>query len=147
MKYEAINNHFLNIIRGGKGKAIIGRYGENYALSDGYTMFIIPEKQIELNINRFEMFSEEKIKSIICPTEKFKYELKENSLRRDCTFKFIVKMVDGDYQLYCQEKYLRWFDAKLGVITYKNNTAEQPIYVYHNDVLCGLVLPIRHMGW
>lgn len=141
MKIKQLCN-YLNqrVIKGEPACYFITNDNKNIYLTDGYTIFIIPEEKnlVDLNkINKFEI-------NCLLPDYNSKKLLQVENIEIDEIDKRkgnILKATCKDKVFYYRETLLKYFSKNYEL--YKmSSKPKSPIYVLEENQLVGLVLPI-----
>ena len=133
MKIKEINKKFMDLYF--KGKNIVYQKEDNYIyITDSYIMYKLKEEDFILNINLFKQLdllnflNETDYKDSIISDELFIKD--KNKLRL---------IYNNDYKIKINNDYLKYFDNP--TLKIKNETS--PVLVYENDLLAGLICPIK----
>lgn len=112
---------------------------------EGYWMIGIPKDQFYLNVDKiWKDFQPFKTETFLKDTWDLKPAVDTNTTIQVTEFKKKLNLhkfvVDGE-EVYIQEKYLEFFDPDAH---FEGRNSKAPLYVYENDELVGLILPVNH---
>lgn len=149
MKVQKVYNELIKNHLKFKKPGVAAKYKGGVIISpDEYRAFIIPENDFILDFDKLlgaavqtKLVAENIIKSSENPNYRDgklleKYEVKGDAVGKNK--RMIQAIQSGDETVWVNKKYLDYFDKpKLRTLGYKD-----PIFVYEEDKLVGLVLPV-----
>lgn len=112
---------------------------------EGCWMMGIPKDQFYLDVDKiWKDFQPFKTETFLKDTWDLKPAVDTNTTIQVTEFKKKLNLhkfvVDGE-EVYIQEKYLEFFDPDAH---FEGRNSKAPLYVYENDELVGLILPVNH---
>lgn len=132
MKVRKINEEFLKIYYK-KEKIYYEKYEDHILLSDSYRIYKIKNDDCILDLTKFEEINLHKfLDSYDYIIGNIKDNIVDNKIK-------LRKIVTEDYDVYINDNYLKLFDNP--VVKVKSDYS--PVLVYENDIIVGLILPIK----
>lgn len=132
MKVRKINEEFLKIYYR-KEKIYYEKYEDHILLSDLYRIYKIKNDDCILDLTKFK---EIKLHNFLDIQDYVIGNITDNII--DDKIK-LRKIITEHFDLYVNDNYLKLFDNP--VVKVKSD--DSPVLVYENDIIVGLILPIK----
>lgn len=133
MKVRKINEEFLKIYYR-KKKIYYEKYEDHILLSDSYRIYKIKNDDCILDLTKFK---EVKLHNILDRQDYIVGNITDNII--DGKIK-LRKITTEDFDVYINDNYLKLFDNPIVKVRADN----EPILVYENDEIVGLILPVKN---
>lgn len=132
MKVRKINEEFLKIYYK-KGKIYYEKYEDYILLSDSYRIYKIKNDECILDLIKFKEIN---LHNFLDRQDYILGNITDNII--DGKIK-LRKITTEDFDVYINDNYLKLFDNPIVKVRADN----EPILVYENDEIVGLILPIK----
>lgn len=138
MNVKKINKVILEALMKADNQVKIGRYNEQFGVTvDGYYMVLINDCDFPFDPN--------KIKGNNLDVKQFlNFNFKDAQLSSNIKViegkKECVEIKNESENVYINRKYLDFFDK---TCTFRIDGKTKPVYVYENEELVGLIMPVR----
>lgn len=132
MKVRKINEEFLKIYYR-KKKIYYEKYEDHILLSDSYRIYKIKNDDCILDLTKFK---EVNLHNFLDRQDYIVGNITDNII--DGKIK-LRKITTEDFDVYINDNYLKLFDNPIVKVRADN----EPILVYENDEIVGLILPIK----
>ena len=130
---------------------VYGTMGDSIVYGDAHRLYITPKELVGINLYHFvdvKYFTEDNLKRLLYDKECEEVTLTNEIVIADkvnSKFKGKLRVFKvNDEQIYVDEKLLKNFDLESDVVTFKGKKWNSPIFIYENDVMVGLVCPVRY---
>lgn len=138
MNLKKINKVILDEIMKTDCQVKVGRFNEQVGVTvNGHYMVLMNDKDFPFNFEKIKV-NDLNIKQFL------NFDFKEAYLSSNIKIiegkKECVEIKNDSHKVYINRKYLEFFDK---TCTFKIDGATRPVYVYEDDVMVGLILPIR----
>lgn len=150
MKYVKLQQDILkgvdrSKITGKKSSYMYGMTEDHVAICiDGYVLVFIPKKVYYLDNDKvFEGLTSMTISHFIKGREDAKPLEETGIIKTDDTGRKCIVLMNGDEEIWLDEKLLNYFDLKNDV-SYEGTTKKAGVFVYEGEDLVGYVLPVIH---
>lgn len=125
-----------------KNTVIYGVLLDNVIIGNGSVLYIIPKKKCGVDLTNIDgnvnIVPETTLKNIINDNQYENITLMDyKKVAGNKTLRVFRK---GDENIYVDESLIKYFDLKNS--TFKGHNSKSPIYIYEDDNMVGLVLPI-----
>lgn len=148
MNYYNFQNELLKAAHGRDAKnklfrATYSEANESVILCDGYKLEIIPKEYLYLNVETvFKNQSPTNMSRVLD-------DFKTKTVTRHEEGKFwnnkqiiVFNFADKDEEIWVDVKLLKDFDLKNS--TFKGTHKEAPLFIYENEKIVGIVMPVKH---
>ena len=127
-----------------KNTVIYGELLDNVIIGNGNRLYIIPKKECGIDLTRIDsnnvkIMQESTLKNFVNDNECTEIEL-TNDIRMLDDKKTLRVFTNGKENIYLDERLIKNFDLKNS--TFKGKGARSIVYIYEDEIMVGLVLPI-----